>query len=86
MMRECPRYMSIRVVAKAFLQNQVRYIVAALLAAGLGQMSPEDVAALLEPPYSKERKAPPPVPPHGLYLARVEYPEEAFVEGASNQR
>ena len=74
---ECQRHLAIRVRAKSFLQNQVRYLVATLLQAGQGQITADGVAQLLA--ARDNRRAPTLAPAHGLYLARVEYPEASFV-------
>lgn len=59
----------IKVTGDGFLYNMVRIISGTLLYAGLGKMSPEDVAATLE---NKARKdAGITAPPQGLYLAKV---------------
>ena len=62
----------VTVVADAFLRRMVRSIVAVLLHAGRGRISPETVGELLA---RRERalhgRA---VPPHGLTLERVVYP------------
>ena len=74
---ECQRHLAIRVRAKSFLQNQVRYLVATLLQAGQGQITADGVAQLLA--ARDNRRAPTLAPAHGLYLARVEYPEASYV-------
>ena len=73
---ECQRHLAIRVRAKSFLQNQVRYLVATLLQAGQGQITADGVAQLLA--ARDNRRAPTLAPAHGLFLARVEYPEASF--------
>ena len=77
---ECQRHLGIRVRAKSFLQNQVRYLVATLLQAGQGQITADGVAQLLA--ARDNRRAPTLAPAHGLYLARVEYPEASFATTA----
>lgn len=62
----------ITIQARSFLHNQVRIMVGALRLAGEGKWSPDDVTAALE---ARDRAhGAPTVPPHGLYLARVDYP------------
>jgi tRNA pseudouridine38-40 synthase len=68
---------SVRVRAQSFLRKQVRYLVAVLVEAGSGRLkSPaEDVRGILSSGNTDWGK---PVAPHGLYLARVDYPKEAY--------
>lgn len=62
--------------ARSFLHNQVRSFVGTLERVGAGAWSPEDVKSALE---AEDRAACGPVcPGHGLYLARVGYPENPF--------
>lgn len=62
--------------ARSFLHNQVRSFVGTLERVGAGRWSPDDVKAALD---ARNRAACGPVsPPHGLYLAGVEYPEDPF--------
>ncbi len=62
--------------ARSFLHNQVRSIVGTLERVGHGTWEPGDVRAALD---ARDRAACGPVcPPHGLYLAGVEYPEDPF--------
>ncbi|MGI9549858.1 MAG: tRNA pseudouridine(38-40) synthase TruA [Aurantibacter sp.] len=61
------------ITADRFLRNMVRSIVGTLLEVGLGKWSADDVKVILE---SKDRsKAGPSVPAKGLYLTKVEYPQ-----------
>ncbi|MEM6466254.1 MAG: tRNA pseudouridine(38-40) synthase TruA [Pseudomonadota bacterium] len=65
-----------RLHARSFLHNQVRSIVGTLERVGAGAWPPERVAEALE---AKDRAACGPVcPPHGLYLAQVDYPQDPF--------
>jgi len=62
--------------ARSFLHNQVRSFVGTLERVGAGSWSPQDVGDALA---ARDRAACGPVcPGHGLYLARVEYPEPVF--------
>ncbi|MGD9862194.1 MAG: tRNA pseudouridine(38-40) synthase TruA [Pseudodonghicola sp.] len=62
--------------ARSFLHNQVRSFVGTLERVGAGAWAPADVRRALE---ARDRAACGPVcPPHGLYLARVGYPEDPF--------
>lgn len=61
----------LRVRAHAFLHNMVRIIAGTAIDAGLGNISPQDIPAILE---AKERaKAGHTAPAKGLTLVRVEY-------------
>ncbi|MBK5934198.1 tRNA pseudouridine38-40 synthase [Rhodovulum imhoffii] len=62
--------------ARSFLHNQVRSFVGTLERVGAGAWPPQAVKAALE---ARDRAACGPVcPPQGLYLARVEYPQDPF--------
>ena len=62
--------------ARSFLHNQVRSFVGTLERVGAGAWTPEDVRDALA---AKDRAACGPVcPGHGLYLARVGYPDPVF--------
>ena len=59
--------------ARSFLHHQVRNLVGTLLLVGLGKWQPDQVGAALD---ARDRSAAgPTAPAHGLYLARVDYPE-----------
>jgi tRNA pseudouridine38-40 synthase len=65
------------VVANRFLRGMVRSMVGTLIDVGLGRTSVEDVRQILE---SRDRKeAGQNVPPYGLYLVKVNYPENIFL-------
>ena len=62
--------------ARSFLHNQVRSFVGTLERVGAGSWSPQDVQVALD---ARDRTACGPVcPPHGLYLAHVDYPTDPF--------
>jgi tRNA pseudouridine38-40 synthase len=61
------------VEADGFLRKMVRSLVGGLLAAGLGQRSPEDLAAALA--SGDRARWPPPAEACGLTLVKVRYPE-----------
>ena len=68
----------LRFAARSFLHNQVRSMVGTLERVGTGAWPPEQVRAALQ---ARHRAACGPVaPPDGLYLARVIYPDDPFVE------
>jgi len=62
--------------ARSFLHNQVRSLVGTLEHVGAGSWAPEDVRKALN---ARDRAACGTVcPPHGLYLRRVDYPDDPF--------
>ncbi len=63
--------------ANRYLHHMVRYLVGTMVEVGRGRRPFEDVGTLLEDPGGDLRTSPP-APPEGLYLARVEYPPEAY--------
>lgn len=63
----------IRVRADGFLRRMVRMLTAALVEVGRGRWSVEEPARRLA--RRDPGLAPPPAPPGGLYLVRVEYPD-----------
>lgn len=64
---------ALRIEANAFLRGMVRRIVGALLAVGMGLLTPGDVAEILA--SCDISRASPPAPACGLCLAQVVYPE-----------
>ncbi|XP_069803392.1 tRNA pseudouridine synthase-like 1 [Dendropsophus ebraccatus] len=64
--------------SKSFVYNQVRRMTSALVAVGLGQLTPQHIKLHLEkrstPVFPKNIVA----PPSGLFLKEVEYDEEDF--------
>lgn len=58
---------------KSFLRYMVRKIVGTLLDVGRGKLAPSDIPRIFE--LRDRSKSGPTVPPHGLYLVAVEYPE-----------
>lgn len=65
------------ITANRYLHHMVRYLVGTLVEVGLGRRDAEDLALLLQGPDAPLTTSPP-APPEGLFLARVEYPAEAF--------
>jgi tRNA pseudouridine38-40 synthase len=61
----------VRVSARSFLHNQVRSLVGTLKLVGEGRWTREDVQAALD--ARDHQRCGALAPPHGLYLARVEY-------------
>ncbi len=64
--------------ANAFLRNQVRIMAGTLLEIGLGRLSAEAIPAILE--SCDRRQASPTLPPRGLILMRVRYPDEPSMD------
>jgi hypothetical protein len=65
-----------RVRANGFLYNMVRILTGTLLAVGEGKLTPADIPRITE---ARDRSlAGITMPPHGLYLNRVIYPEECL--------
>ena len=60
---------------KSFLRYMVRKIMGTLVDVGRGKLSPEDISKLFE--MRDRSKSGPTMPPHGLCLAGVEYPDTA---------
>jgi tRNA pseudouridine38-40 synthase len=64
-----------RVRGSGFLKHMVRNLVGALLEAGKGNLSHNEIHALLQPGFP--RKQPHSAPAKGLHLISVEYPDRA---------
>jgi len=71
---------------KSFLRYMVRKIVGTLLEVGKGRLAPSDIPALFE--LRDRTRSGPTVPPHGLYLVALEYPDptNSLVRQSSRQR
>jgi tRNA pseudouridine38-40 synthase len=70
--------MEFTITANRFLRGMVRAIVGTLLDVGSGKVSMTEFQAILK---SKDRKkAGQNVPPHGLYLTKVKYPNSIFIK------
>jgi tRNA pseudouridine38-40 synthase len=65
------RIIEIEIEADAFLYQMVRNIVGALMKAGQGVLSPDEIEQLTM--GKDRRKCPPPAPPQGLCLVEVKY-------------
>jgi tRNA pseudouridine38-40 synthase len=63
--------LTFQIEADGFLRCMVRNIVGTLVAAGLGRISPADVAAILE--SRDRRRAGTTAPPQGLFMVEVKY-------------
>ena len=72
--REDGPFLRIEVKGTGFLYNMVRIIAGTLIKAGLGQLDPEEIPAVLA--AADRRLAGPTAPPEGLCLKKIElYPE-----------
>ncbi len=70
--------LTFKIEANGFLRFMVRNIVGTLVEVGAGKITPDDFKLILE---SKDRaKAGPTAPAHGLFLVRVEYPEQNRIQ------
>jgi tRNA pseudouridine38-40 synthase len=65
---------------KSFLRHMVRKIVGTLLEVGKGTMTPADIDQLFS--LRDRSRSGPTVPPQGLYLVSIEYPEPWKIEPA----
>lgn len=61
------------ITANRFLRNMVRAVVGTLVDVGRGKLQPEDLHTIIETKQRSEAGSS--APAHGLYLARVRYPE-----------
>ena len=69
---------------KSFLRYMVRKIVGTLVDVGRGKLMPEDIAQLFE--LRDRSKSGPTMPPQGLCLAEVEYPDKLGHDEANEER
>lgn len=65
------------ITANRFLRGMVRAIVGTLVQLGMGKIDKKDFKLILE--SQKRSKAGSSAPPHGLFLSRVTYPEDIFI-------
>ena len=72
--------LSFEVEANRFLHHMVRFLVGTMLDVGVGARPPGTVAGLLDAEDNRAVSAP--APPHALYLERVEYPRDLYLEHA----
>ncbi|XP_012262733.2 tRNA pseudouridine synthase-like 1 isoform X1 [Athalia rosae] len=74
-------YWNFKCGSKAFLYNQVRRMVGALVGLGLGKITEKDIQCMLQvPSHHNWISGVNPGPPHGLYLCRVEYNPSELAE------
>lgn len=70
--------LAFEITGKGFMRYMVRNLVGLLIEVGKGKLSIEDVQKIIE---AKDRKvAPPPAPPQGLVLKKIEYPEVKVID------
>jgi len=73
---DCNGEIRFEITANRFLRNMVRAIVGTMIDVGLGKYPPADIRKII---LEKNRAAAgTSVPPQGLYLAKIEYPENFF--------
>lgn len=77
--REKGTQLTFTICANRFLRGMVRAIVGTLIDAGQGKISLEEFKKIITSRDRKEAGAN--VPPSGLYLVRVNYPEHIFING-----
>ena len=68
------------ITANRFLHHMVRFLVGTMLDVASGKRDLGVIPQLLE--SAENREVSPPAPPHGLYLANVEYPRELYLAAA----
>lgn len=64
-------FLSFEVEANGFLYNMVRIMVSTIMEVGMGRLGLDEVSRILD--GADRRLAPPPMPPQGLYLVKVDY-------------
>jgi tRNA pseudouridine38-40 synthase len=68
------------ITANRFLHHMVRFLVGTMLDVAAGRRELDVIRQLLA--SEDNRDVSPPAPPHGLYLANVEYPRELYLAAA----
>jgi len=77
-------FLIFEICANRFLRNMVRAVVGTLIEVGIGKRKAEDIPAILA---AKNRSgAGASVPASGLYLSKIEYPEEGFIQDSQNHK
>jgi tRNA pseudouridine38-40 synthase len=66
------------ITADRFLHHMVRFLVGTMLEVGEGRREPAVMADLLQ--QEDNNQVSPPAPPHALFLERVEYPTDLYME------
>lgn len=71
------RYWHFTCKSRSFLYNQVRRMVGALIALGLGRITEKDITVMLQvPSHNNWNSRIVPVPPNGLHLMDLEYDQD----------
>jgi len=78
--REREGGLAFEVEANRFLHHMVRFLVGTMVEVAEGRRDPGTVARLLA--AEDNREVSPPAPAHALYLDRVAYPSDLYLEGA----
>jgi tRNA pseudouridine38-40 synthase len=68
------------ITADRFLHHMVRFLVGTMLEIGEGKREPDVMAELLA--QDANSKVSQPAPPHALFLERVDYPKDLYLESA----
>jgi tRNA pseudouridine38-40 synthase len=76
--RDRPGGLAYDITANRFLHHMVRFLVGTMLDIGEGRRPPETVADLLG--RTDNSKVSPPAPPHALFLERVDYPKDLYLD------
>jgi tRNA pseudouridine38-40 synthase len=66
------------ITADRFLHHMVRFLVGTMLEIGEGKREPAVIGELLQ--QEDNSQVSPPAPPHALFLERVEYPKDLYLE------
>jgi tRNA pseudouridine38-40 synthase len=70
--------LTFEIEANRFLHHMVRFLVGTMIEIALGRRSPDTMERLLAAPDNAEVSAP--APPHALFLERVTYPAELYLD------
>lgn len=70
--------LTFEIEANRFLHHMVRFLVGTMIEMALGRRPPDTVERLLLAPDNAEVS--PPAPPHALFLERVVYPDELYLD------
>ena len=76
--RDRPGGLLFEIGANRFLHHMVRFLVGTMIDIATGQRPVDDFSLLLEATDNRDVSAP--APPHALFLDRVEYPRELYLE------